>query len=234
MTLAGQKEFNRAYYIRGACDGLFTVSQVAKRLRLRTRRVKYLKAAYRNKGRTPVNKIPDHIRKQIVALKMTEPYTGPNFARFTEILREQGISCNYTTIRNILISAGITSPKRHRPNKEKVPHPLRPKREAFGEPLQADASPFDRPGTSETFALHGSIDDASGCVTGLYPAKHECLLGYLEGTRQTIENFGVPSELYPDKAGVFFVNNKKDSDLTLEEQLEGLSLKDQKTRWGAS
>jgi transposase len=145
MTLAGQKEFNRAYYIRGACDGLFTVSQVAERLRLCARRVKYLKAAYRNiggaafihgnKGRTPVNKIPDHIRKQIVALKMTEPYIGANFAHFTEILQEQGISYNYTAIRNVLISAGIASPKRHRPNKEKVPHPIRPSREAFGELL---------------------------------------------------------------------------------------------------
>jgi transposase len=66
---------------------------------------------------------------------MTEPYTGANFARFTEILREQGVSYNYTTIRNILISAGITSPKRYRPNKEKAPHPLRPRWEAFGEPL---------------------------------------------------------------------------------------------------
>jgi hypothetical protein len=65
------------------------------RLRLCTRRIKYLKAAYRtigdaafvhvNKGRTPVNKIPDHIHKKIVALKMTKPYLGANFAHFTEI-----------------------------------------------------------------------------------------------------------------------------------------------------
>jgi hypothetical protein len=87
---------NRAYYIRGACEGLFSIRQIAERLPLCTRRVKYLKAAQRNigggafvhgnKGCAPVNKIPDHIRKQIVALKMTEPYTGVNFARFTEIL----------------------------------------------------------------------------------------------------------------------------------------------------
>jgi transposase len=140
MTLAGQKEFNRAYYIRGTCDGLFSIRQISERLRLCTRRVRYLKAAYRNigdaafvhgnKGRTPVNKMPDHIRKQIVALKTTEPYREANFAHFTEILRERGIS--YTTIRNILISAGITSPKRHGSNKEKVPHLPRPRWEVFG------------------------------------------------------------------------------------------------------
>jgi hypothetical protein len=127
---------------------------------------------------------------------------------------------------------GITSPRRHGPNKEKVPHPIRPGREAFGEPLQADASPFDRLGTGQSYALHGYADDATGCVTGLYLAKHERLPGYLEVTRQTVENFGVPSEPYPDKAGIFFVSNKKDSDLTIEEQLEGLCLKDQKTRLG--
>jgi hypothetical protein len=98
--------------------------------------------------------------------------------------------------------------------------------------LQADASSFDWLENGEMYALHGYVDDATGKITGLFMAKNECLLGYLEVTRQTIENFGVPSELYPDKAGVFFVNNKKDKDLTIEEQLEGLKLKDQKTQLG--
>ena len=242
MTPTNQKEFNRAYYIRGACDGLFTVREVAERLHLCTRRVKYLKAAYRkigdaafvhgNKGRVPANKVPDAIRKQIVDLKATEIYAKANFAHFAEILQEQGISYDYTTIRNILVNAGIKSPKCRRPKKDKAPHPPRPRREAFGEMLQADASPFDWLGTGEMCALHGYVDDATGNVTGLYLCKNECLLGYLEVTRQTIENFGVPLELYPDKAGIFFVNNKKDRDLTIEEQLEGLRLKDQKTQLG--
>jgi transposase len=126
-----QKESDRAYYIKGACEGIFTISQVADRLHICTRRVKYLKAAYRkmgdaafihgNKGRTPVNKIPDDVFKKIVALKMTEPYRRVNFARFAEILRERGMSYDYTTIRKILVSAGIKSPKRHRLKKENVP-----------------------------------------------------------------------------------------------------------------
>jgi hypothetical protein len=97
MMPTSQKEFNRAYYIRGACEGLFTVRVVAERLHLCARRVKYLKAAFihGNKGRAPANKVPDNIRKQIVDLKATEPYTGANFAHFTEILREQGILYDY-------------------------------------------------------------------------------------------------------------------------------------------
>jgi hypothetical protein len=55
--------------------------------------------------------------------------------------------------------------------------------------------------------------------------KNECLLGYLEVLRQTIEGYGVPAEFYPDKASVFFVNQKQRENLTLEEQLEGIGEK---------
>jgi hypothetical protein len=79
-------------------------------------------------------------------------------------------------------------------------------------------------------SLHGYIDDATGTVTGLFMEKNECLLGYLEVTRQTILKYGIPGELYPDKAGVFFVNQKDKENLTKEEQLEGMTEK--KTRLG--
>jgi hypothetical protein len=41
MRVVKQKEFNRAYYIKGACNGFFTVREVAERLHLCTRRVKH-------------------------------------------------------------------------------------------------------------------------------------------------------------------------------------------------
>jgi transposase len=224
--------------IRESCDGQFTVKQVAERLKLSEGRVKQLKAAYRergnkafvhgNTGRTPVNKIPDQIRQIIVGTKLTEPYLKANFRHFTEILTESGITYSYTTIRNILTAAGHKSPKCRRPRKDIKAHPPRLRRESFGELLQADASPFDWLGTGE-LSLHGYVDDATGTVTGLYLCKNECLLGYLEVTRQTIEHFGIPSELYPDKAGVFFVHNKHEN-FTLEEQLEGLA--EHKTQLG--
>jgi hypothetical protein len=95
--------------------------------------------------------------------------------------------------------------------------------------LQADASPFDWLGAGELSSLHGFIDDGTGTVTGLYLCKNECLLGYLEVTRQTIVNYGIPAEIYPDKASVFFVNVKTEK-LTIEEQLEGLAAR--KTQLG--
>jgi hypothetical protein len=55
-------------------------------------------------------------------------------------------------------------------------------------------------------------------------------LGYLEVTRLTIATYGIPDELYPDKSGVFFVNKKDNENLTIKEQIEGLTEK--KTQLG--
>ena len=87
--------------------------------------------------------------------------------------------------------------------------------------LQADGTPFDWFEDGKKYSLHGFIDDATGKITGLYMCKNECLLGYLEVLRQTIENYGIPISLYPDKYSVFFPPKKVDDHITLEEQLNG-------------
>lgn len=51
--------------------------------------------------------------------------------------------------------------------------------------------------------------------------KNECLLGYLEVLRQTLENYGIPISLYPDKYSVFFPPKKVNDHITVEEQLNG-------------
>ncbi len=88
--------------------------------------------------------------------------------------------------------------------------------------LQADGTPHDWFGCGKKYSLHGFIDDATGSVTGLYMCEHECLLGYLEVTRQTLKNFGIPLSLYPDKYSVFFPAANKENSLTIEEQLKGM------------
>jgi hypothetical protein len=55
-------------------------------------------------------------------------------------------------------------------------------------------------------------------------------MGYLEVVRQTLLAYGVPGELYADKAGIFFVNNKKEDQWTVEELLAGKPL--DKTQFG--
>ena len=87
--------------------------------------------------------------------------------------------------------------------------------------LQADGTPFDWFGDGQKYSLHGFIDDATGKITGLYMCKNECLLGYLEVLRQTLENYGIPVSLYPDKYSVFFPPKKVNDHITIEEQLNG-------------
>jgi hypothetical protein len=55
-------------------------------------------------------------------------------------------------------------------------------------------------------------------------------MGYLEILRQTLTKYGIPAQLYADKAGIFFVNNKKVENWTIEEMLAGKPL--DKTQFG--
>jgi hypothetical protein len=96
--------------------------------------------------------------------------------------------------------------------------------------LQADASAYDWFGIGKNCSLHGFIDDATGQIISLYFCQNECLMGYLEILRHTLEKYGVPLEIYADKAGIFFVNNKKEENWTVDEMLAGRPL--DKTQFG--
>ncbi len=117
-----------------------------------------------------------------------------------------------------LKSKGAKSPRKHKKAKN---HNRRNERPSSGELLQVDGTPhqFFYSDTNE-YCLHGFIDDATHQVTGLYMRENECMHGYLEVTRQTFKNFGVPLALYADGSSIFF---PKDDKLTLEEQLAGVT-----------
>lgn len=150
----------------------------------------------------------------------SQGFTDCNFTHFQEILSARfGIEIAYTSLHRLLNSEGIKSPKSRR-KKRKV-HKTRERYPAGGMLLQADATPFAWFGGKEKLSLHGFIDDATGKVTGAYICKNECLLGYLEVLRQILTNFVIPQALYPDRYGVFFINPKKEDDLSIEEQLAG-------------
>ena len=224
-----QQEIKRATLIKACIDGQCTVKQVADALGLSERRVKQIKKEVKeygvksithgNRGRKPKNTISNETRKKILELRSSYEYELSNFKHFQEILQErENISISYSALYNILHNAGIKSPKKHRKSKL---HHRRKRKEAEGMMLQADGTPFDWFGNGEKYSLHGFIDDATGKITGLYMCKNECLLGYLEVLRQTLENYGIPISLYPDKYSVFFPPKKIDDHVTIEEQLNG-------------
>ena len=224
-----QKDLKRATLIEACINGKCTVKQVAYALGISERRVKQIKKEVKengvksiqhgNRGRKPKNTIPDETRKKILELRSSYEYEISNFKHFQELLKEhENIEISYSALYNILKSAGIKSPKKHRKTKL---HHRRKRKEAEGMMLQADGTPFDWFETGEKYSLHGFVDDATGKITGLYMCKNECLLGYLEVLRQTLENFGIPISLYPDKYSVFFPPKKISDHLTIEEQLNG-------------
>ena len=224
-----EKDLKRATLIEACIKGQCTIKQVATALGLSERRVKQIKKEVKengvksiqhgNRGRKPKNTIPDETRKKILELRNSYQYEMSNFKHFQELLKErENIDISYSALYNILRNAGIKSPKKHRKSKL---HHRRKRKECEGMMLQADGTPFDWFGNGEKYSLHGFIDDATGKITGLYMCKNECLLGYLEVLRQTLENFGIPISLYPDKYSVFFPPKKVDDHVTIEEQLNG-------------
>lgn len=224
-----QEEIKRATLIEACINGQCTVKQVADALGLSERRVKQIKKevkengvksiSHGNRGRKPKNTIPNDTRKKILELRSSYEYELSNFKHFQELLKErENIDISYSALYNILHNAGIKSPKKHRKSKL---HHRRKRKESEGMMLQADGTPFDWFDNGDKYSLHGFIDDATGKITGLYMCKNECLLGYLEVLRQTLENFGIPISLYPDKYSVFFPPKKVNDHITIEEQLNG-------------
>ena len=224
-----QKDLKRATLIEACINGQCTIKQVANALGLSERRVKQIKKEVKengvksiqhgNRGRKPKNTISNETKKKILELRSSYQYELSNFKHFQEILKErENIDISYSALYNILHNAGIKSPKKHRKSKL---HHRRNRKESEGMMLQADGTPFDWFGNGEKYSLHGFVDDATGKITGLYMCKNECLLGYLEVLRQTLENYGIPISLYPDKYSVFFPPKKVDDHVTIEEQLNG-------------
>lgn len=223
-------ELNKLHVINCALEGKLTVSEAAKVLSSTERRIKQLKKEVKangvetiihgNRGRKPAHTIDQKLAQQIIELKNSFKYQEANFLHFQELLEEyENIKISYSALYDILHKSNIKSPKKHRKTKK---HHRRKRKAAAGMMLQADGTPHDWFGISKKYSLHGFIDDATGAITGLYMCEHECLLGYLEVTRQTLKSFGIPLSLYPDKYSVFFPNTSKENQITIEEQLNGV------------
>ena len=224
-----EKEEFKTAVIECCINGTMTVKQAAERLNFSERYVKKLKARYRkngassmlhgNCGRQPKHTIDAHIKSRILEIWNQPEFEECNFMHFKDILEEfYDIHISYTPLYNLLTAKGFKSVRKHR--KPKV-HNRRKERHSEGELLQVDGTPHRFfYGDEKEYCLHGFIDDATHKVTGLYMCENECMHGYLEVTRQTFKNFGIPLALYADGSSIFF---PKDTKLTLEEQLAGIT-----------
>jgi transposase len=230
--LMSQKQLNRFSVISKVIDGHMTIADAANSLGISKRQFIRLKQGviaegaasliHKNTGRKPSHALDDNIVANIITLKQSENYQNANFQHFKELLdREEHIKISYSALYSLLTQAGIKSPKKRRRFK---PHRRRKRKPQEGLLIQMDATPFEWFGSSEKFALHGAIDDATGKIVGLYLTKNECLHGYWQVMRQTLLNHGVPISLYTDRHAIFLSTNA--SKLSVEDQLAGKVVND--------
>lgn len=228
-TEMNKKENLKVAVIEACINGTMTIKVAADRLHFSERYVKKLKARYKkygassmlhgNCGKQPKHTIDAEIKSKIIEIWKQPEFEECNFTHFQEILEEDyNIKISYTTLYKLLRSKGYKSPRKHKKSKN---HNRRNERPSAGELLQVDGTPHQFfYGDNKEYCLHGFIDDATHQVTGLYICENECMHGYLEVTRQTFKNFGVPLALYADGSSIFF---PKDKVLTIEEQLSGVT-----------
>ena len=206
-----QRQLKRAHVLREYNEGLLSREATATALQLSERQVTRLAKGVReegekalihkNTGCKPRHALSDEEKRRIAAIRGQEEYTGCNHRHFQELLqRVHGITISYSALYGLLKNVGVASPKKKR---GVVKHRRRKRKERAGELLQLDASPYDWFGSGNRQALHASIDDATGVVTGLYMTENECLHGYFTVMRQTIMGFGVPLSAYSDKHTIF-------------------------------
>ena len=149
-----------------------TGAQAGELMGLSVRQVRRLVAAYRqegsaaiahgNPGRQPPHTVSEAIRERVVAFA-AGPYGGEDHTHLTEMMAERkGLILSRSTVRQVLLKAGIKTARRRRPPKH------RRRRERYpqeGMMLQVDGSRHEwLQGRGPWLTLIGGIDDATGTV----------------------------------------------------------------------
>ena len=221
-----QKELQRVAVISSCVQGNLACARAAALLNLTPRHVKRLKSrlrqggaaalAHASRGRPSHRRLPDRLRDRILHLARTT-YAGFNDHHLCEKLREvKGFSLGRETLRRLLRSAGIGSPRKRRAPTHRQ---RRLPRAREGEMLLLDASLHrwlqDR---GPQLTLLGFLDDATGKVLVAEFFTTEDARGYFRLLRRLLRRFGVPLSFYGDRHGVFVRN---DDHWSVEEQLAG-------------
>lgn len=157
--------------------------------------------AHGNRGRPSARRLPDAVADRIVRLATTT-YRGFNDTHLAEALsEEEGIVLARSSLRRLLRSRGIPSPRRRRAPR------YRSRRERMAQEglmVQVDGSRHDwLEGRGPWLTLVGGIDDATGVIVGAVFREAEDSVGYLLMLRQMTRRHGLPASIYRDGSGVF-------------------------------
>ena len=221
-----QKELQRVAVISSCVKGDLACARAASLLDLTPRHVKRLKSRYRqggeaalahaSRGRPSHRRLPQRMRDRILHLARTT-YAGFNDHHLCEKLCEvEGFSLARETLRRLLRTAGIGSPRKRRAPTH------RQRRMACareGEMLLLDGSLHrwleDR---GPQLTLLGFLDDATRKVPVAEFFLTEDAHGYFRLLHRLLRRCGVPLSFYGDRHSVFVRN---DDHWSVEEQLAG-------------
>jgi len=170
-----------------------------------------------NRGRAPVQTVPEAVRAEIVALAEGR-YAGVNDTHLSELLASaEGIAVSRSTVRRLRVEAGLTRPRTRRAPK----HRSRRERMArVGMLVQIDGSQHRWLGeAAPACTLLAAIDDATGSVVGAVFREQEDAAGYLLLLLGVVSGVGCPQAVYHDKHGIF-VRPPHDRE-SVAEQLRG-------------
>jgi transposase len=227
LTLS-KKEQKRLVVLNGVEKRELAMAEAAQIMGVSERQGWRLLAAYRkegaaglahgNRGRKPVNGLAEEIRDQVIGLAQKK-YQGFNHLHMTEELGErEGLELSRSSVRRILLGAGMPSPRRRRARRH------RKRRERYAQEgmlLQMDGSPHDwLEGRGPHLTLIASIDDATGKVPAAIFRLQEDAQGYFLMLRQVVEKMGLPLAVYHDRHGIFERHPLK-QEPSLQEQLLG-------------
>ena len=206
-----QKEQARLQVLNSLLAEHMTLDQAATLMGVTTRHTRRILAAYRergaaavahgHRGRRPANATPDAVVAGVVRLARTR-YEGANHTHLSELLSErEGIDIGRTTLRRILVNAGLSSPRRRRPPKHRVRRQRMPRE---GMLIQMDCSHHPWLGDqAPPFTLLIAVDDATGTVVDALFCEQEDAHSYFLLLQGLVQHLGLPVALYTDRHGVF-------------------------------
>lgn len=221
-----QKELQRVAVITSCVKGDLACARAASLLNVTPRHVKRLKSrlrqggeaalAHASRGRPSSRRLPQRVRDRILQLARTT-YAGFNDHHLCEkLVEKEGFSLGRETLRRLLRSAGIGSPRKRRAPTHRQ---RRLARAREGEMVLLDASLHhwleDR---GPQLTLLGFLDDATRKVLVAEFFPTEDARGYFRLLQRLLGRFGVPLSFYGDRHSVFVRN---DDHWSVEEQLAG-------------
>lgn len=221
-----ERENKRARILSKVDQGKITAVEAGEVMGLSERQVRRLLAGYReygpkalahgNRGRKPRHSLDANRRSQVTELAQTK-YAGFNQQHFTEKLEKEGIRLSRSSVRRILLNAGIKSPRKRRAPKHRSRRERRPQR---GMMLQIDGSQHDwLEGRGPYLTLVGAVDDATGEVPNAKFREQEDAQGYFLLLEGIAKKRGLPMSVYSDRHSIFVCSRKKTP--TIEEELRG-------------